>query len=87
MADEVKEERGRKGWISWSLEGCDEVWMLVRSHWRVSGRRIAWFNMRFLKVLSACSAVMDCTGFRNREQVDRKLLTMALVRELLVLAW
>ena len=86
IADEVKEERGRKDWISWSLEGCDEVWMLVRSHWRISGR-IAWFNMRFLKVLSACSAVIDCTEFRNREQVDRKLLTMALVRELLVPAW
>ena len=43
MADDNKEERGRKGQISWSLEGCDEVWMLfsVRTHWRVSGRRMA----------------------------------------------
>lgn len=34
--------------------------------------------MQFLKVLPACSAMMDCTGFRNREQVDRKLLTIGL---------
>ena len=34
--------------------------------------------MQFLKVISACFAIMDCTGFRNREQVDRKLLTIGL---------
>lgn len=32
-----------RGRIARSLEGCDEVWILVsvRSHWRVSGGRMS----------------------------------------------